>query len=341
MLGKTKMVQVTKLINLIKTLPVSLILPIFAALESNALEDNASEARSPKTDKIPIGGQAVIEGVLIKGPRLWALAVRQPSGEIFKEKWGNYTMTKRYPWKLPVLRGFITMVEMLRVGFRALSKSAEIALEGTDEKLTKRDFFIAVCVAIVAVIGLFIALPMWLSELSSNFFTLPAVARNALEGVTRGFVFVGYVACIGLMKDIRQVVRYHGAEQKAINAYEKACQKNTAGEVRLTPDDIARESRIHPRCGTSFMLVAILISIAVFSIIGAGGVLWRIGSRVALLPLLIGVSYEIIRLASRSGFIGWLLMSPMLSLQYLTTREPEMDQIEVALTSMNVALERE
>jgi len=335
------MPRVTNLINLTKILPVSLALPVFAALEGSALEDNSPETSSPKTDKIPIGGQAVIEGVLIKGPKQWALAVRQPSGGIFKEKWANFTITKRYPWKLPILRGFVTMAEMLRVGFRALGKSAEIALEGTDEKLTKKDFIIAVCVAIAAVVGLFIALPMWLSELASNFFALPAVARNTLEGVARGVVFVGYVACIGFMKDIRQVFRYHGAEHKAINAYEKANQKNTAGEVRLTPEDIARESRIHPRCGTSFMLVAVLISIAVFSIIGAGGVLWRIGSRVALLPLLIGVSYEIIRLASRSGFIGWLLMSPMLSLQYLTTREPEMDHIEVALTSMNVALERE
>ena len=333
------MARATKLINFTKILPFLLALPaqIFAASEERAAETCAS-----KTDKIPIGGQAVIEGVLIKGPRQWALAVRQPGGGIFKEKWANYSITKRYPWKLPILRGFVTMVEMLRVGFRALGKSAEIALEDTDEKLTKRDFFIAICVAIAAVVGLFIALPMWLSELSSNFFALPAVARNALEGVTRGAVFVGYVACIGFMKDIRQVFRYHGAEHKAINAYEKASQKNAAGETCLiTPEDVARESRIHPRCGTSFMLVAILISIAVFSIIGAGGILWRIGSRVVLLPLVIGVSYEITRFASRSGFIGWLLMSPMLSLQYLTTREPNLDQIEVALTSMNVALERE
>ena len=160
----------------------------------------------------------------------------------------------------------------------------------------------------------------------------------------RGVVFVSYVACIGFMKNIQQVFRYHGAEHKAIHAYEKSnqeSQKNGAGETILTPEDVARESRIHPRCGTSFMLVAILISIAVFSVIGQGNLLWRVGSRVALLPLVIGISYEITRLASRSGFIGWLLMSPMLSLQYLTTREPTLDKIEVALTSMNVALEQE
>jgi len=328
-----------KVSRLIKILPASL-----ALWAQNLFVDEAD--KNPKgcaseDRRIPIGGQAVIEGVLIKGPRLWGLAVRQPNGEIFKDKWFNNSMTTRYPWKLPIVRGFVTMVEMLRVGFRALSKSAEIALEETEEKLTKKDLFLAVLIAIVAVVGLFIALPMWLAELGTNFFALSAATRNALEGVMRGVVFVSYVACIGLMKDIRQVFRYHGAEHKTINAYEKSIPKNPKSEATLMPEDIARESRIHPRCGTSFMLVAILISIAIFSIIGQGNLLWRIGSRVALLPLVIGVSYEIIRLASRSGFIGWLLMSPMLSLQYLTTREPNLDQIEVALTSMNVALERE
>jgi len=306
--------------------------------------DKNLESRVPKDRIIPIGGQAVIEGVLMKGPRQWGLAVRQPNGEIFKEKWGNYSMTKRYPWKLPLLRGFVTMIEMMSVGIRALGKSAEIALEESEEELTKKDLFIAVCIAIAAVVGLFIALPMWLAELGANFFALSTAARNALEGAMRGVVFVSYIACIGLIKDIRQVFRYHGAEHKTINAYEKSNQKNRksgAGEVTLVSESIARESRIHPRCGTSFLLVAILIGIAVFSIIGGGGFVWRVGLRVALLPLVIGVSYEIIRLASRSGFIGWLLMSPMLSLQYLTTREPNLDQIEVALTSMNVALERE
>jgi uncharacterized protein YqhQ len=293
---------------------------------------NAAPAR-----KIPVGGQAVIEGVLMKGPKFWGLAVRQPDGEIFRDKWANSSMTMRYPWKLPLLRGVVTMVEMMGVGFRALGKSAEIALEESEEKLTKKDLVLAVAIGILAVVGLFIALPMWLSEAVANFFDFSGVARNALEGAARGVVFVGYVAAIGFMSDIRQVFRYHGAEHKTINAYESA----NSGETELTPAGIASKSRIHPRCGTSFLLVAILIGIVVFSAIGKGGMLWRLGSRVLLLPLVIGVSYEIIRLASKSGFIGRLLMSPMLSLQYLTTREPNLEQIEVALTSLNVALERE
>jgi uncharacterized protein YqhQ len=302
-----------------------------------------AQPREPQAHakKIPVGGQAVIEGVLMKGPRQWGLAVRQPDGEIYKDKWPNSSMTKRYPWKMPFVRGFVTMVEMIGVGFRALGKSAEIALEETEEELTAKDMFIVVGVAVAAVVGLFIALPMWLGEVGANFFALSAIGRNVLEGLTRGVVFVGYVACIGFFKDIRQVFGYHGAEHKTINAYEKGRKKSESGELKLMPEAIVRESRIHPRCGTSFLLVAILIGIAVFSVIGRGGILWRIGSRVALLPLVIGVSYEIIRLASRSGFIGRLLMSPMLSLQYLTTREPDTAQIEVALTALNVALEQE
>jgi uncharacterized protein YqhQ len=292
-----------------------------------------AESASPDARKIPVGGQAVIEGVLMKGPDRWGLAVRQPNGQIFQESWRNSSKTKRYPWKLPVLRGVVTMVEMMATGFRALGKSAEIALGDSEEELTKKDLCLAIFVGVAAVVGIFIALPLWLSEVTGDFFSLPAGARNALEGGIRGGVFVAYVAAIGLWGDIRQVFRYHGAEHKTINAFE-----SLGSESALTPQVIAPYSRIHPRCGTSFLLIAIFISIAVFSIVGRGGILWRVGSRVMLLPLVIGISYEIIRLASRSGIAGRLLMAPMLSLQYLTTREPDLGQIEIALASLGVAL---
>ena len=283
--------------------------------------------------KIPVGGQAVIEGVLMKGADLWGLAVRQPGGEIFKESWDNSSRTKNYPWKLPLLRGFITMVEMMGTGFRALNRSAEIALADGEEELTKRDFFIAVAVTVFAVVGLFVALPLWTAERLSGYFSLSAVGRNVLEGVTRGGIFISYVAAIGLWGDIEQVFRYHGAEHKTINAFEN--------DLELTPQAVASQSRIHPRCGTSFLLIAVIVSIAVFSFIGGSGLLWRIGSRVLLLPLVVGISYEIIRFASKSGFIGKLFMSPVLILQYLTTRQPDLGQIEVALVSLNVALKRD
>jgi uncharacterized protein YqhQ len=287
-----------------------------------------SEAR-----RIPVGGQAVIEGVLMKGINYWGLAVRQPNGEIFREKWGNSSRTKRYPWKLPVLRGFITMIEMMTTGFKALSHSAEIALSDSGEKMTTRDLILAVAVGIFAVVGLFIAFPLWASEKLGTFFPLSPLALNVLEGVLRAAVFIVYVAAIGMMKDIQEVFRYHGAEHKTINAFER--------ELELTPESVATQSRIHPRCGTSFLLIAILISIAVFSAIGKGGVVWRVGSRVVLLPLVIGISYEIIRLTSRSGILGKIFMYPVLSLQYLTTREPGSGQIEVALASLDEALDLE
>ncbi|MDR3265640.1 MAG: DUF1385 domain-containing protein [Synergistaceae bacterium] len=280
--------------------------------------------------RIPVGGQAVIEGVLMKGADLWGLAIRQSNGEIFRENWKNSSRTKRYPWKLPLIRGFITMIEMMGTGFRALNRSAEIALSESEEKLTFRDLAIAITIGIFAVVGLFIALPLWLSEETGNFLALSATARNALEGVFRGLIFVAYVALIGLMKDIREVFRYHGAEHKTINAFEN--------ELEMTPQAVASQSRIHPRCGTSFLLIAIIISIAVFSVVGKGGLLWRVGSRVVLLPLVVGISYEIIRLTSKSGPIGKLLMYPVLSLQYLTTRVPGLAQIEVALASLDEAL---
>ncbi|MDR2527923.1 MAG: DUF1385 domain-containing protein [Synergistaceae bacterium] len=290
-------------------------------------------AGSGEGEKIPVGGQAVIEGVLMKGPTRWGLAVRRPDGVIFRESWVSSSRTKHYPWKLPLLRGFMTMAEMMVVGFRALGRSAEVALEESGEEMTKKDLFIAVIVGIAAVVGLFIALPLWLSDVATRAFTLSDAAHNGVEGVFRGLMFVGYVALIGLWGDIQEVFRYHGAEHKTINAFEK--------NLELTPKMVAAQSRVHPRCGTSFLLIAILIGIVVFSVAGKGGILWRVGSRVALLPLVIGVSYEFIRLAAWSGLAGKILIFPMLCLQYLTTREPGLRQIEVALASLEEAMKKD
>jgi uncharacterized protein YqhQ len=275
----------------------------------------------------------------MKGPKFWGLAVRRPDGTIHEEVWSSGSRTQRYPWKLPLVRGVVILCEMMGNGFRALGKSAEVALEESQEELTKKDLCLAILVGVAAVAGLFVALPLWLSEVAAAFFDLSRTARNVLEGVARAGVFVAYVAAIGLMKDIRQVFRYHGAEHKTINAFETlapAKQKQKLSD--LTPQEVAAYSRIHPRCGTSFLLIAILISIGVFSAVGGGGLLWRIGSRVVLLPLVMGLSYEIIRFAMKSGVVGRVLIYPALSLQYLTTREPDLDQIQVALTSLEIAL---
>ncbi len=301
----------------------------------SALNLFALEAQSDEEKKIPVGGQAVIEGVLMKGKNLWGLAVRRPSGEIFKESWANSSRTKHFPYNLIFVRGVVVMCEMMAVGFKALSKSGEIALEEFSENgesvLTFKDMFFAVVIAVAAVGGLFIALPLWLAgQLATE-----QLHINIIEGILRAVIFIVYVAVIGLWSDIREVFRYHGAEHKTINAFE-------AG-MKMTPENIMKCSRIHPRCGTSFLLIAVIVSIIIFSpvksLISGESFALQVAARIILIPLIIGISYEIIKLASNSGKIGLCLISPFLTLQYLTTREPDINQAEIALISLDTALE--
>ena len=279
--------------------------------------------------RIPVGGQAVIEGVLMKGKKLWGLAVRKSTGEIFTDQWPNSSRTERMPYKLPFIRGFVVMCEMMATGFKALSKSAEVALEETHEEFTWKDLLLSVAVAIFAVGGLFIALPLW----SAKLLNLSPLMTNITEGVFRALIFISYVAVIGLWSDIQTVFKYHGAEHKTINAFESG--------LKMTPENIMTCSRIHPRCGTSFLLIAVIVSIIVFSpvkIFIGGSFIYQVLARIILIPVVIGISYEIIRLASNSGTIGKCLISPFLTLQYLTTREPDIKQAEVGLKSLDTAM---
>ena len=280
--------------------------------------------------KIPVGGQAVIEGVLMKGKNLWGLAVRRPNGEIFSENWPHSSRTQRMPYKLPLIRGVVVMCEMMATGFKALSRSAEVALEEEEEKMTFKDILLSIVIAILAVGGLFIALPLWLA----GFVASTPLYVNIVEGVLRALIFIGYVAVIGMWSDIKQVFRYHGAEHKTINAWEHG--------LDMTPQNIMTCSRIHPRCGTSFLLIAVIVSIIVFSpvktLIAGESFGLQVLSRIILIPVVIGISYELIRLASSSGKLGLCLIAPFLSLQYLTTREPDIRQAEVALSSLNTAM---
>lgn len=291
----------------------------------NLFADDAEEK------KIPVGGQAVIEGVLMKGKNLWGLAVRRPSGDIFTETWPNSSRTKRYPYKLPFIRGVVIMCEMMSTGFKALSKSAEVALEEEEEKMTWKDILMAVIIAVVAVGGLFIALPLWLA----GYIAETPLYVNIMEGVLRAVIFIGYVAIIGMWKDIREVFKYHGAEHKTINAFEHG--------LKMTPENIMTCSRIHPRCGTSFLLIAVIVSIIIFSpvktLIAGESFILQVIARIILIPVVIGISYEIIKIASNSGKFGLCIIAPFLTLQFLTTREPNIKQAEVALVSLDTALE--
>jgi uncharacterized protein YqhQ len=288
----------------------------------------AAEAGS--RERIPVGGQAVIEGVLMKGPSRWGLSIREPGGSLFIRRFDDSGWVKRGAWKWPVIRGVAVMAEMLRVGMKALSLSAQVSL-GEEEQIRPWETGLTVLVAILGVVGLFVVLPVWLADLGAAREGLGTVGKNVLEGILRGGVFVAYVAAMGLLPDMRRVFAYHGAEHKTINAYE-------SGDP-LNPASVIRRSRIHPRCGTSFLLVVVAVSIVVFAAAeGDGGFLWRASMRVLLLPLVIGISYELIRGAANAGALGRLLIAPALWLQYLTTREPSEDQVEVAIRALDEAL---
>lgn len=292
-------------------------------------EDAGECVTLDESKRIPVGGQAVIEGVLMKGPEHWGLVVREPDGNLWSKAWLGAEWLKKGAWKWPVIRGFASMVEMMRVGVRALSLSAERAL-GEEDSFSFVETFLSIAFAILMVVGLFIALPVWLSDKLALWLNASHVGKNVIEGVVRGAVFVGYVAVIGLWKDIQRVFAYHGAEHKTINAYER--------EKPLTIESVAKCSRIHRRCGTSFLLVVVVVSIVVFSFFGEGSLWIRALARVLLLPVVIGLSYEVIKGASKSDTWGRYLIMPALSLQYLTTREPDDSMLEVAIKSLDVAL---
>jgi uncharacterized protein YqhQ len=282
--------------------------------------------------RIPVGGQAVIEGVLMKGPEHWGLVVREPDGGLWSKAWLGSAWLKRGAWTWPVIRGFASMADMMKIGMKALSISAERAL-GEEESFSVTEMAVSIIAAILMVAGFFIALPVWLSDSIASASGASFVAKNLIEGLVRCAVFVAYIAAIGMWKDIRRVFAYHGAEHKTINAYESG--------LPLTPQSVASCSRIHRRCGTSFLLVVVAVSILVFSFFG-GGPLWRrAAARVLLLPLVIGLSYEIIRGASKSDTWGKYLIMPALSLQYLTTRAPDTSMLEVAIKSLGLALDPE
>ncbi|MFP4482406.1 MAG: DUF1385 domain-containing protein [Thermovirgaceae bacterium] len=279
--------------------------------------------------EIPVGGQAVIEGVLMRGPERWGLSVRTSEGDIRRHAWASRPWSQIRPWNLPLFRGVATMAEMLYTGTKALSLSAEISL-GEEESLGTWGLVLSIGAAILAVVGLFVALPLLAADLAERHLGLSPGSRHIVEGLARAGVFIGYIAVIGLWKEIGRVFEYHGAEHKTINAFE-------AGE-EMEPAAIARYSRIHTRCGTSFLLVVVAVSVVVFSLIGEGGILWRVASRVLLLPLVIGISYEIIKWCGKNRKAGRILMWPALWLQYLTTREPDESQIEVAVSALETAL---
>ncbi len=287
----------------------------------------------------PIGGQAVLEGVMMRGPSNWALAVRKPDGEIAQLNHEiNSVMARHAFFRLPVIRGIIALGESLAIGFRALAISANYAAqeEGDDEEVSTEIGRGAMIFAFVIAIGFALVLFKVTPALITNWLPIEQTGLFVIvEGLIRVTIFIIYLVLISFLPDLRRVFQYHAAEHKAINAYE-------AGE-ELTPERVQRFSLIHPRCGTAFLLWVMVIAIFVFAFFGRPTWYWLITSRILLLPVIAGIAYELIRFAGKhtDNRVLMTLLAPGLWLQRLTTREPSLDQLEVSISALKDVLERE
>ena len=300
-----------------------------------------------KNFKTSIGGQALIEGVMMRGPEISALAVRKPNKEIVVETW-HTNKTQKKPWykKTPFVRGCVNFVEMLIIGYKTLMRSAELSeMEEEPDKLEKwlndklGDKAAAVISSITLVLGLalalglFVILPTLLVSLLKNI-TDSQVILTTAEAITKIGIFVAYLALVSKNKDIERVFMYHGSEHKTIACYE-------AGE-ELTPENAKKYTRFHPRCGTSFLFIILMVSILIFSFASWENPVMRIVMKILLLPLVVGISYEIIKLAGRyDNFLTRAVSAPGLWLQRLTTKEPDLDMLEVAIASIKPCIPEE
>lgn len=279
--------------------------------------------------KTYVGGQAVIEGVMMRGPKYIATAVRTPSGDITIQKDTIHSITDRFPiLKKPFLRGSVALCESLVYGMKSLSYSAQAAGE-EDEQLSKSQMALTMAFSVIMAIVFFLAIPTFGAKFIPGVADDP-VRLNIVEGVLRLVIFLAYIWGISLTSDIRRVFEYHGAEHKTIWAYEKG--------LPLTVENVKKQVRLHPRCGTNFLLIVMVVSIFVFAFLGWPNLVERIVSRIVLMPVVAGISYEIIRLAGSGKHpVVRFLVTPGLWLQYLTTREPHADQIEVAIKALEAA----
>ncbi len=291
------------------------------------------------------GGQAVIEGVMMRGASHAAIAMRAPTGqiELHTETLGAIYQSRMA--RIPFLRGLVVLWDALALGMRALTISANLQA-GEDEKLEGKELVLTLAFSILLTIGLFFVLPAgiahlidlgvaWLAPVQNEAAATPHWITSVVEGLLRLGILVGYIVLIGRIPDIQRVFGYHGAEHKTINAFE-------AG-TPLTPEAVSHHSLEHPRCGTAFLLSLVLISILIFTLIGPLPLLWRIVSRVLLIPVLASLAYEYIRWTAKNlhnPIVRWLV-KPNLALQRLTTREPSLDMIEIAIAAFTAMREKE
>ena len=297
-----------------------------------------------------VGGQAVMEGVMMKSPTGVALAVRRADG-IIATRYDNWTTKaqKGTFWGLPIIRGVVTFIESLTTGMNTLTESAKLAGEDIEEEPTKFEKWlseklgksvesvvigIAVILAVALSVGLFFMLPLGISSLVfGKAASVAGVWKSLTEGLVRLIIFIGYLLLCSRIKDVKRTFMYHGAEHKTIACYE--------AEEELTPENAAKHSRLHPRCGTNYLFLVMAVSILFFAAIGwNANFAVRLAMRIAFLPVVAGLSYEVLRLAARyDNWFTRIIRAPGMALQRITTKEPTPDMLEVAIAAFNLAMD--
>jgi uncharacterized protein YqhQ len=284
----------------------------------------------------PVGGQAVLEGVMMRGVSTWSVAVRNPDGEVEVSSESLVPWAKRHRlWRVPVIRGVVALAESMKIGFRALAISANAQVpegeDGEQEEIGGWVWGLTIAFSLILAIGLFFVVPVGLTSLIKDRLGSPFLFW-LVEGILRTAIFIGYIVAISRMRDLRRVFEYHGAEHKTISCYE--------AEDELVPARAKLYSRLHPRCGTSFLLIVMVLAIFVFAPIGLPAWYWLLVSRILGIPLIAGLSYEVIKWAGKNRRKRWVraVMWPGLMLQNLTTREPDEEQLAVAIAALEAVL---
>jgi len=301
---------------------------------TNTNTNNNKDTNSCNRKYCNIGGQAVIEGVMMRSKNFWSLSVRKPDKTISTSVYAAQPVSNKYRFLgWPFIRGTVSLVESLAIGFKALSFSVN---EATDEdiKFSKKEMAISITIAVIFTVGIFFVAPTLIGRSFQAYFPNSFV-YNLLEGLIRILFFLTYILIVSMLKDIKRLFQYHGAEHKTISAFEN--------NEELIPEKIRKYSTLHMRCGTNFLLIVMVVAIFVFALLGKPPIYWRIISRIVLIPVVAGISYEILKIAGKftdNKFV-YILFYPGLLLQKITTRQPDDSQIEVAVESFKKVLEAE
>ena len=305
---------------------------------TNGLTTSAPAATADRNVDMLIGGQAILEGVMMRSLTGYSVAVRKPDGGISIKKDKLVSLAKKYPFlKFPVLRGSVALIQSLILGFQALNYSASVVSEGEEggEEMSTWAIAATLGFALLLGVGIFILAPLGITNLIRHYLApgMGNMAYNAVDGVIRALFFFVYILSISFMGEIRRVFQYHGAEHKTVYTFE--------ANEELTVENARTKSTLHPRCGTSFLLFVMAISIAVFSFVpSAAPFAVKFGARVVLIPLIAGLAYEVIRFSARhlDSRLCRALITPGLWLQKITTKEPDDTQLEVAIVALKEAL---